>query len=68
MPLPGPLTPGDHNVHYDDDDYYDDYYHDDYYHDDYDHALMTIMIRVTERTGGSVDFTSMHEFRASLSS
>ena len=34
MPLPGPLTPGDHNVHYDDDDYYDDYYHDDYYHDD----------------------------------
>ena len=30
MPLPGPLTPGDHNV-----DYYDDYYHDFYYHDYY---------------------------------
>ena len=29
MPLPGPLTPGDHNVDYD--DYYYDYYY--YYHD-----------------------------------
>ena len=39
MPLEGPLTPGDHNVDYDDDDYYhdDDYddYYDDYYYDDH---------------------------------
>ena len=31
-------------------------------------VIMTMMSRVTERSGGSVDFTSTHEFRASLPS
>ena len=31
-------------------------------------TIMTMMTRVTERSGSSVDFTSTHEFRASPSS